>query len=121
MAEITIPENEYEGLAMLLSLSDESANELITALEQSPPKLFPSDLVLELVPKVPSIEPLDLDEIIDTLHTMYLTKVHHDIPPAELAESICDAIEEIDEEDLEEIELEFIPEKREPFKERLTR
>src|ERR1044072_1060421 len=102
MAQVTIPEDHYEGLAVLISLNDESANQLITALEQAPPKLYPSDLTIELIPKVPSIKPDDVDQIIDALHTMSLTKAHHDIPSEELATSVCDAIEELQENEDEE-------------------
>lgn len=116
MPLVKVPEEHYQGLALIVALNDQTAGEFITALEQASPKLYPSDIVVEIGPKIPSIKPDDLETIVDTLHTLYLTKLHHELSPESLAEDVCEALAEDEEQDTG-----FTSENREVFKERLTR
>lgn len=115
MAGIQIPDSDLEGLSALFSLSKENADKLSNALEQAPTKLYPAHLVIELTAKIPEIDPEDLNNILNVLYNLHRTKLFIDVSSEDLAEDICDSLE--NEEEL----FEFSPESREQFKQRLIR
>ncbi|SRR6266404_3042059 len=94
MAEITIPEPYESGLATIVGLSDDSVSELVSALRTIPAKLFPYTLAHEISPNVQSIPVDDLREVIETLQSLYLTKVYHEVPANVMADDIAEAATE---------------------------
>ncbi len=92
MAEITIPEPYESGLATIVGLSDDSVSELVSALRTIPAKLFPYTLAHEISPNVQSIPVDDLREVIETLQSLYLTKVYHEVPANVMADDIAEEI-----------------------------
>lgn len=94
MAEITIPELYESGLAIIVGLSDDSVSELVFALETIPSKLFPYTLAHEIAHSVQSIPVDDLSEVIETLQSLYLTRVHHEVSAEEMADDIAEAATE---------------------------
>lgn len=93
MASIKIPERYESGLAIILFLSDESTAELISVLQSAPPKIFPMSLSEEIAPKVQSISISDLHIVIETLQSLYYTKLHQDISPSDMSEDVWEAME----------------------------
>src|SRR5215207_579628 len=100
MASLSIPDEYVNGLAAILSLNDETAEELFSAFQSIPLKLFTVDRLAEIIPKVPSISPDDLEDIVEALHSLYISALHHDVFPNDLAEDLTQAIEESDIEEL---------------------
>jgi len=94
MAEITIPEPYQAGLATIVGLSDDSVGELVSALRAIPTKLFPYTLAHEIAPSVQSISVDDLSEVIETLQSLYLTKIYHEVPADVMADDIAEAATE---------------------------
>jgi hypothetical protein len=93
MAEITIPKPYESGLATIVALSDDSIGELISALQNIPTKLFPYSLAHEIAHRVQSIPISDLSEIVETLQSLYLSNLHHDFPPTQMAKDISEALQ----------------------------
>lgn len=92
MAEITIPEPYESGLAIILALSDDSVDELVSALEDIPSKLFPYTLGQEIAPNVQSVPPDALSEVVETLQSLYLSNLHHEMPASVMADDISQAV-----------------------------
>jgi hypothetical protein len=116
MAEITIPEPYESGLAIIVGLSDDSVRELVSTLQITPTKLFPYTLAHEIAHKVQSIPVEDLSEVIETLQSLYLTRVLHEVPADEMADDIAEAATENGLS--ERLRLSGLD--REKFKQRLT-
>jgi hypothetical protein len=116
MAELRIPEKQKGGLIKLLNLSDKSLEEMISALEQVTPQLFPEELSIEVVSKIRGVSPGDVAEILDTLLSLCFSGFHHDIQPEQLAEDVIEAMLETRMK-----EFQLSSEKQEWFKERLIR
>jgi len=116
MAELKIPESQKGGLIKLLSLSDKSLEEMISAFEQVSPHFFPEDLSIEVASKIKGVPPGDIAEILDTILSLYFSGFHHDMPPEQLAGNVIDAMLETRME-----EFQLSNEKQEWFKERLIR
>lgn len=117
MAEITIPEPYESGLAIILALTDDSTDELASALQSIPTKLFPYTLAQEIAHNVQSIPPDDLSEVVETLQSLYLNKLNYEVPASMMAEDISEAVAQ----DLISEEVELSDEDREKFKDRLTK
>lgn len=94
MTRIKIPDRYLSGLETIISLTDEKVGELLSALQDAPPKILPPILSQSIAPKVQSIPINDLTSIIDTLLSLYYTKLHHDSSPEEMAEDIFMAADE---------------------------
>lgn len=75
-ASVTIPEDAKAGLSYLASLPDETANELLKALESVFPAIYGPDLPNKVSARVPTIPRKELSEIIRTL----IALVAADIP-----------------------------------------
>jgi hypothetical protein len=88
MAEITIPEPYEAGLKIILSLTDESVHELVSALLRIPAKVFPYSLANEITPNARSIPIDDLSKVIETLQSLYFSNLDYEAPPDLMAEDI---------------------------------
>jgi hypothetical protein len=93
MVSIRIPEKYRKGLAAILSLTDDTLEKLITALKNAPLKLFPPSLSETISDSLPDISIDALNDIVETLQSLYYTKQHHDTSPDVMAEDVCDAME----------------------------
>ena len=114
MASLRIPEEYRGGLVKLLKLSDEQAQKLLSALENTP---ITNTLIATLSEKVSALGTItesDTDEIASTLWSLYLILSYSNEQPFELADDIVEAIEEIDDE------LKSTSETRNNIKQRLT-
>lgn len=115
MAALEIPEEYRSGIAKLLALDDGSAEALISALNHAPPTISTFELSSILAPKVTRVSREEIEDITDSLVSLYLTNQHHPDLEDELVEDICDAMNESGVEELK------IPEdKRDHFKKLLT-
>jgi hypothetical protein len=115
MAQLKIPEDHKGGVLKLLKLSDESLEQMISALEQVTPHLFPQDLSSEVVSKTKDVSPEDVSEILETLLSLFYSGFHHDLPPEQLADDVVEAMVETPKD------FELPSERQKWFRERLIR
>lgn len=115
MASLDIPQEYREGIAKFVSLSDESFQELIAALEQTPPALKYSTVATNVASKVTSIPKDDVEDIVEI--AVSLNIVRHGVDVAE-AEFLDDVLEGLDETDVDALHL--TGEARDRFKRRLS-
>jgi len=113
MAELKVPETHKKGILKLFELSDDSFDEIVSALEGIGPKFSPEQLSAEVVSKIEGISSADLVEMIAALLSLIFHRVHDDTPPEELAEQVVQAMTEAVTKDLRN--------KQELLKQRLVR
>jgi methionine synthase II (cobalamin-independent) len=95
MAAIEIPERYKGGLIKLITLSENSVDQIISAFEGVAPKFFPEELSKDVISKIEGVSPDDLLEIISAILILSKHRVHDDIPPEELAEQIVQALSDV--------------------------
>ena len=78
----------------LMKLSEDSFNQLISALEGIGPTLFPHELSDQVISKLKGISSEDVSEIIATIMSLSSHRVHDDSTPEELAEQVAQAASE---------------------------
>jgi hypothetical protein len=78
----------------LMKLSEDSFNQLISALEGIGPTLFPHELSDQVISKLKGISSEDVSEIIATIMSLSSHRVHDDATPEELAEQVAQAASE---------------------------
>lgn len=100
MAALEIPEQYKSGLAKLLALRQESAEALLAALNDAPPVISTFELSSLLASKVKSVSREEIEDIADTLVSLYLTQQHHPDLADELPEDICRAMDDSDAQEL---------------------
>lgn len=116
MASIRIPERYQNGLVAILALDDDALEKLISVLQNAPLKMFPPSLSQSIAPNLEDIPVGVLNDIVETLLSLYFTKQHHETPPDSMSEDVTNAVQE---SDLKEFRLST--EDREVFKNRLIR
>ncbi len=100
MATLRIPEQYRSGLAKLRSLSDESFEKLLVALQKSPPMVKAEELSDRVAPEVPGIAKNDLGKIIRTLSSLYFVRVDAEVSTKRLASDVCAAMQSTGDEEL---------------------
>lgn len=96
MAIFTIPEEYEYGLTLLISLSDEEVQELLSALEATTPSLRYRTVVDRIAPHI-SIKRLEkghLLEIFEVLFALNSLRIGAEVPTEFFVEDICEAVEE---------------------------
>lgn len=88
MAQLPISEDERSGLLLLRELSDSSFNQLYTNLESSPAS----------IPSVDGLTPVQVQQVVDTLKSMYQTRVSAEVAVSEFVDDVGEALREEDEE-----------------------
>jgi len=116
MARIQIPAHYERGLIKLRRLGEKSLQELLTALADTPPMFEARALSGELAPRISSIPEADLDEIVETLISLYRAQAYLDLSTSELAEYVCEAMSQSENQDLK-----LDGEECDIFQERLTK
>lgn len=102
MAIFTIPEEYEVGLAELIKLSNDSVQEIISALESVAPSIRYKSLADRLAPKVSSVPKDELEEIIEVLYALNSIRTGVEVPTDFFVDDICEAINESDSELLTE-------------------
>ena len=94
MADLSIPQRHRSGMQKLVKLSEDSFNQLVTALEGVGPTLFPHELTEQVGSKLTGISSEDVSEIIASIMSLSSHRVHDDSASEELAEQIAHAAKE---------------------------
>lgn len=100
MVDLAIPARFRPGLAVLLRLPTEAAEDLREALGQAPSTLSPRKLLDAVSGEANSVPPADLPNVLETLRSLYSLRAQLDLTAAECARSISEAIETGDYDEL---------------------
>jgi hypothetical protein len=92
LANLRIPEKYKLGLAKLRSLSDESFNKLVAALERCPPMIKAEDISNRLAPSIPEIPVHDIESIVRATSSLYFLRIDVGVSVDKLASDVCDAM-----------------------------
>lgn len=93
MAVLRVPKQYEAGLTQILSLSEESAQELVSALESTPITLYRKDILASATSKIKSISPDKVQEIIDVLIGLYVGRAETGISLQEFVEDASSSVE----------------------------
>jgi hypothetical protein len=89
---LRIPEQHVPALAAICKLSDESVEQLITALSSTSTEPRPEDMAARIAEHVPSITPETLVEIIRIIYTIYGVREFSESEPEEFLDDLMDGI-----------------------------
>ncbi len=114
MSRLRIPKDDEKGLKKLITLDDNSVQELVSALGEVSPVLFRTELASRVASALDTISRSDVDDIVGLLPPLSLLSERRGLSTTEIAEDVCQAMDDSDDE-----ELKLSGEDRERFKERL--
>ena len=97
--QLTIPQSDRRGLALLLNLPQEGLQELKQAIKETPPSLLARDFASHVAKKV-TITTDDITEIIRVIVTLYSVRADVDLPIAAFVDKIIEAMKEAESEEL---------------------
>lgn len=100
MAKLMIPKENEEGLKKLALLDDDSVQELVSALREVLPVLYSAALASKAASAVDTIPRRDVDDIVGVLLPLYLLREHHEVSTPEIAEDVCQAMDQSGNEEL---------------------
>ncbi len=100
LPELTIPERYRAGFAKIIGLEDPPFQELLSVLREEPPALDYVELALQIAPKVSAVSEDDIEDILETLDSLYAARVRFALPVADFAEAVRRAVEQSDTEEL---------------------
>jgi hypothetical protein len=92
LARLTVPNAFIPALAKLSSLPDESVGELISALNSSTPALSPKAMASRLGPMTPSIQPGDLNGILEALMSLSAVRYINNVPISSFLDDVCESL-----------------------------
>ena len=87
MAELKIPPDEQAGLARLEALSDQEASNLLLVIRSAASKADTDGLTVADLPEVPGMSRADVEQILDTVISLYHVRAFSEV---ELPEFIAD-------------------------------
>lgn len=100
MAEPTLSQQRVAGLTLLRTLEEDSFKELMAALSDARLMLRPTDLMIHLVPRVPSIPEENLKTIMETLMNLSAAQSRANVTTAQLTEDVCTVMEKTEDQGL---------------------
>jgi hypothetical protein len=116
MMGLQIPKRHERGLIKLRKLDEASFKEFLALSARVGPVFDRYELAAVLKPGINSIPEEDVEDIVETLISLFRVRTSLDLTPSELADSVCEAMTRTANEDLklggEECDL---------FRDRLTR
>ena len=101
MVEFAIPEQYERGFVEILRLDENQAHGLVSALEDAPPTRNLTDLQRVTEEKMDQALPSDLNEIMETLSSLYGLRDNTGLDLPEFTEVISEMVEESHAEGLE--------------------
>lgn len=108
MAALNLPQDYQEGLASLSKLSEESFNELASALETASVALRHRVVAANVASQVKSIPRDEIAEIIEMLVSMNIVRRNADVDKSEFIEDVYEAMQESENSELASITEESI-------------
>ncbi|MGI9105098.1 MAG: hypothetical protein ACR2G4_02490 [Pyrinomonadaceae bacterium] len=101
MASLRIPNKHLSGLAKLLSMPEDTAVELTSALENAPVSFDPRQVLKTAVSGVTGISPADAASIKEALISLLLLRARSDESQTDVIDELSAAIQESDAEELQ--------------------
>lgn len=98
--KIRIPQRYQAGIAKLISLRDNSIQELLAALDGIPSTFNLDGLKSQIASKITTISPSEQDDIITATDALYNIRLEMGLPLADFIEKLLQAMEESGNEDL---------------------
>lgn len=95
MAELRVPDRYKSGLLKINSLSDDSFEELLSALQKCPPMVKAEDIVNLVAHEIPALSKEDLEKIVTALSSLYFVHIDSAVPVRRLASDVCDAMQSL--------------------------
>lgn len=96
MPAIKIPEQYVAGLKKLALLEEKSFQELYSALQEIPPKIYRKDVSARVKPLIKSISPEDIPEIANALFGVHLGRFQSNVSTDQFATDIAQMLSEQD-------------------------
>lgn len=115
MPRLEIPEEYTIGFVYLIGLSDQSFQELASALDATPFELKHTAIANNVASQTPNIPKEEVDEVLDLLVALNIVRGNANVTTAEFVDDVCDGLEEF-----ENPELDLTDGQRETFKQRLA-
>lgn len=112
---LRIPRQYEEGFVKLRDLSDESAQELSTALQQVPDTYNEASLSSAVATKVDTIAATDVEKMVPALLSLYVHRDRYELAISDVVQSIAQAMEESSSE-----RIKLLSEDRAAFESRLA-
>ena len=112
---LRIPRPYEKALVKVRQLSDESAQELLAALQKTPDTINPSSLSLAVAAQVDTIAASDVEEIVPALLSLYSLLNYSDAAISDVVRDVAQTLEESGPD-----ELRLSPEERAEFENRLA-
>lgn len=112
MTRLNIPDHYKDGLVGILNLDDKHYENLLSTLKETPLTLNFPKFMSSVASQVPEVEALD--EILETLISLYVAIIGHDMSLETFVSELCQAAEEKQDE-----QLKITEENKEIFKDRL--
>ncbi len=97
---LRIPPEHYSTLAKLIQMEEGPLAELRSAIETTKPTLLPADFNARVAAKTTTFDGDEVDEILDVLMSLYLTRANFEASASEFVDLLCKAIEETGAEEL---------------------
>jgi len=92
MAGLEVPEEYQEGLSKLISLSEESFQELLSGLESAPFALKYRSVAANAAKRITTIPAEDVQEAVEILVTLSIVRSGVDVTDDEFLNDLCDAL-----------------------------
>jgi hypothetical protein len=92
LARLAVPATFRPALAKLSSLTDESAQELLAAINASPPLSNPKTMASRIGLSVPSIPSEDLNRILRALFALSAVRVINKVPIPGFLDDVCESV-----------------------------
>jgi len=108
-----IPEERLPSFTKILTLEENTYQELLEVLDKSPLTYNPSGLPSKLAPSVTNLSEVEATEILETIIPLYLVRFESELSIPDFAEEICKA--------LEKTEVDLADGRREQLRDRLIR
>jgi hypothetical protein len=98
--KMRIPKQLEEGFVKVISLSNESFLELMSALEEAPATYKPDSIAVQLLAKTKQLSAVDINDIVTAILSLQRLREDSGLSEAELIEQVASAMEETDNKQL---------------------
>jgi hypothetical protein len=91
---LKIPREDVPAIVSICELSEETTEQLVSALASSPIASESAKLATDIAPRVPSVPIEDLTRIVDVLYSLYHVREFSEVNPERFLDDVIDGIVE---------------------------
>ena len=92
MAQLRVPPDEQVALVKLQNLSEPIASKLVEAIGSAAAKTKTDGLRVEDLPEIPSLPRTEVEQILDTVLSLYRVRAYSDVSLDEFVVDVCDSM-----------------------------